>query len=72
MKNKKLLLMVLASFSMLLGACGEESEPSGDEPAAEHTKHTWGDWNVVKEATCAEEGSKERQCTGCTEKFEYS
>ena len=30
--------------------------------------HKWGEWETVKQATCTEEGKKERQCTACTEK----
>lgn len=36
--------------------CGEKSEESA---------HTYGDWTVTKEATEAEEGSKERACGVC-------
>ena len=38
-------------------------------PANMH-KHTTGDWEVVKEATCAEEGKKVRKCTSCGEEIE--
>ncbi len=30
--------------------------------------HTWSDWNVTKEATVKEEGSKERTCSACDAK----
>ncbi len=30
--------------------------------------HKWGEWETVKQATCTEEGKKERQCSACTEK----
>ena len=30
--------------------------------------HKWGEWETVKQATCAEEGKMERQCSACTEK----
>jgi len=36
--------------------CGEKSEESA---------HTYGDWTITKEATEAEEGSKERACEVC-------
>ena len=29
--------------------------------------HTWSDWNVTKEATCEEDGSKTRTCSVCGE-----
>lgn len=32
----------------------------------EHT-HEWGEWSVVKEATCTETGTKTRQCIVCKE-----
>ena len=38
-------------------------------PANMH-KHTTGDWTVVKEATCTEEGKKVRKCTSCGEEIE--
>ena len=28
-------------------------------------KHTYGDWVVTKEATCTEDGTQERVCSGC-------
>ena len=40
-------------------------------PANMH-KHTTGDWTVVKEATCTEEGKKVRKCTSCGEEIEAS
>ena len=39
--------------------CGAE------EPAC---NHTFGGWNTVKDATCADKGLKERSCAGCGEK----
>ena len=38
-------------------------------PANMH-KHTTGDWEVVKQATCTEEGKKVRRCTSCGEEIE--
>ncbi len=32
------------------------------------SSHTWSSWTIVKEATCTEEGSQERECTVCGEK----
>ena len=31
----------------------------------EATGHSYGDWKVTKEATCTEEGTKERTCSAC-------
>lgn len=36
-------------------------------PTTAHT-HTFGEWAVVKAATCTEKGSEERVCSGCGEK----
>lgn len=30
-------------------------------------EHYWGKWEITKEATCAEEGSRTRSCTDCEE-----
>ena len=38
-------------------------------PANMH-KHDAGEWTVVKEATCTEEGKKVRKCTSCGEEIE--
>ena len=45
-------MLILLIASALLISCGE------------HT-HTFGEWTVVKEATCTETGLKERVCTEC-------
>ncbi len=34
----------------------------------EQCEHEWGEWNVVTEATCQVEGTKERVCALCKEK----
>lgn len=65
MKNRKLFSTVLACLSMLVVACGAAPKESASSGAH---KHTWGEWTTTKEATCSEEGSKERTCTGCSEK----
>lgn len=33
---------------------------------SEETAHSFGDWNIIKEATINEEGTKERSCTVCS------
>jgi len=30
------------------------------------TGHSYGDWTIIKEATCTEEGLKQRTCTVCS------
>jgi len=32
---------------------------------SEETTHSFGDWNIIREATINEEGTKERSCTIC-------
>ena len=60
MKKRKWLAALFAAVMLvslfMLAACGDP----------EH-EHAWGDWTTVKEATCLEDGSKERVC-GCGEK----
>ena len=55
MKNKK--LIGLASLMLVLGAvgCGDKCKDG----------HTWGEYEVTKEATCTEAGEKKRTCTVC-------
>ena len=60
MKKRKWLAALCAAMMLvslfMLAACGDP----------EH-EHAWGEWTTVKEATCLEDGSKERVC-GCGEK----
>ena len=42
----------------------EVTTPEPDVTTAKHW-HIMGDWVVVKEATCVEDGVKELRCTGC-------
>ena len=58
MKNKK--LIGLASLMLVLGATG-----CPKDPVCEDGKHTWGDKEVIKEATCTEGGQTQRTCTVC-------
>ena len=43
------------------------SEPSNQEQSSisECTKHEWGDWEVIFEPTCEENGFKTRTCSVC-------
>lgn len=60
MKKRKWLAALCAAMMFaalfMLAACGDP----------EH-EHAWGEWTTVKEATCLEDGSKERVCE-CGEK----
>ena len=60
MKKRKWLAALCAAVMLvslfMLAACGDP----------EH-EHAWGEWTTVKEATCLEDGSKERVCW-CGEK----
>ena len=60
MKKRKWLAALCAAVMLvslfMLAACGDP----------EH-EHAWGEWTTVKEATCLEDGSKERVCE-CGEK----
>ena len=64
MKKKK--LIGLAALMLVLGAvgCGDE----GDEEKCPGGKHTWGEAEILKAATCTEAGSSQRTCTVCGEK----
>ena len=59
MKNKK--LIGLASLMLVLGATGCP-KPEVVEPCK---KHTWGETEVVKAATCTEAGKGKHTCTVC-------
>ena len=61
MKNKK--LIGLASLMLVLGAVGCGGDKCKDG-------HTWGDYEIIKAATCTEAGEKQRTCTVCGEKDE--
>lgn len=72
MKKNKLLGVLALSLSLGLAACGEGD--SGNEtgtdtpPTQECSKHTWGDKEVIKAATCTEGGQTQRTCTVCGKK----
>ena len=44
-------------------------ECSGCDEIQDESAHTWGEWEVTKEATATEAGSRQRECTvcGCTQ-----
>lgn len=58
MKNKKLVRIILCfcmlfSVLVLFSACKKDCE------------HTYGDWQIVENNTCTENGTKSRKCTKC-------
>ena len=64
MKQMKVLGVIAVAVTLGLTACGGgKKTPS----SSKHT-HTWGDYTIVKDATCTEDGSEERVCSGCGEK----
>ena len=44
----------------------EQTTPEQTTPQTpEVHEHTWTEWTITKEATCTENGTKERSCTAC-------
>ena len=62
MNFKRKLLAIIVCVFMLVSAtaCG------GDGVGSECT-HNWGEWQTKTQATCTQEGAKERKCTLCEE-----
>ena len=60
MKQIKLFGVVALALTLGLAAC------SGKPKACD--KHDWGEYSVVKAATCTEDGQEERTCKKCGEK----
>lgn len=58
MKKNLFKLIVLCLMLVCLTSCGEET-------VEEHI-HEWSEWEIVKQATCSEEGLKLRKCVGCS------
>ncbi len=57
MKAKRLVLLGSFLFSLFsVTSCGEVEQGH---------LHTYGDWTVVKEATCLDKGSEKAKCTTC-------
>ncbi|MCQ2086765.1 MAG: hypothetical protein MJZ37_01630 [Bacilli bacterium] len=61
MKKTKVLSLTTLLLALGLAGCGEKEAPKVD-PCE---KHSWGEYEVTKEATCKEAGSKKRVCTVC-------
>ena len=50
----------------MCSVCNEVLEKGSVIPSKnEHPEHTYGDWKVVKEATCNNDGEQRRYCSGC-------
>ncbi len=79
MKRKIFLILctLIACVCLALGlaACGGTgggtqggnggTQGGNDGNAEEQETHDWSDWEIVKEATCTEEGSRTRTCDEC-------
>lgn len=62
---KKLLAILLAMVMVVacFASCGKDEEST---PSGAHT-HTFGEWEVVADATCIADGLKKRTCSECGE-----
>ena len=73
MKQLKLIGGLAIALSLSLAGCNSPSEEESQEqvPSVEPcAKHTWGEKEVLKEATCLEDGQTQRTCTVCGAKEE--
>ncbi len=66
MKQNKFLAVLALALSMGLSGCGGKEEVK----VPECEKHTWGEKETLKEATCTEAGQSQRTCTVCGAKEE--
>jgi hypothetical protein len=68
---KKILVLFLCIFSLLsvfcLFSCGEEEEP--EQELCLDGKHEYVAWEVVKEATCTNDGYTTHTCTICNDSY---
>ena len=48
--------------------CTECGKQIGDATIIPATGHSWGEWQVTKDATATTEGSRERECAACGKK----
>ena len=62
-----IIFVAVMSFLFTFTACGKTPESTA-------CVHEWGEYTVIKDATCTEKGIKERQCAKCgeTEKEEIA
>ena len=49
---------------------GEASEDTAESEASGNCEHSFGEWSIVKAATCKESGESVRVCTLCSEREE--
>ncbi|MBO5415874.1 MAG: hypothetical protein J6A83_04520 [Clostridia bacterium] len=57
----RILCLTFVLFSIFaLNSCDEND-------ASAECEHTWGEWTVVSEASCEEDGEKQRVCSECEE-----
>lgn len=52
-----LIICMITGITGLFAGCGDDS-----------CAHTYGDWKIVSEATCTQNGTKERICSKCNDK----
>ena len=64
MRKRFLLGMMLGLFVLLFSFVCTSCSRGGAAAESEttHHAHEWGDWTVVREATCVSEGRSERVC----------
>ena len=71
MKQIKLLGVLALALTLGLAGCNKGNGNEGGESQQQQTsveeckKHTWGEWQVVQEATCTVDGSQKRVCSVC-------
>ncbi len=60
-----LLIMLCLFLSLAFASCSDDETDSlnGDAPH----EHSYGDWAIVKEPTCTEQGKKQKTCSVCQE-----
>lgn len=56
------------SYDLVVYCSVCHKELSRETVHTDPTGHTWSDWTVIKEPTCTEKGSKERECSVCHSK----
>ncbi len=61
MKNKKILAYLLSILMIMMCICGLTA------CRVKKCNHQWGDWTITINATCLNEGVKERVCNECEE-----
>lgn len=73
MKTTLLVCLTMLACMLMLAACGDNKQPTQDaNPSGNHGEtsdeastshvHDFGEWTVIKEASCTDNGTKERSC----------